>query len=71
METVPNTQKNELISNFEEKKQNDLDQKEINEILTRYYIWFMNKNNDEIQTVCRFWNQIFINQTSIFMEKRP
>ena len=67
METTLQIGKKETDPKFEKEKQNELDKTEINEIVSRHFIWFMNNNIDEFQMFCKFWNQTFINQSLLLM----
>ena len=43
------------------KKQSESDEARINEILSRYFTWFINNNIKEFQIFSKFWNQRFTN----------
>ena len=54
------TQQKKELHNVEVKeKQNKSDEPSINEMLSRYSIWFMKNNIEEFQMFCKFWNQRF------------
>jgi len=69
MKTILQQHKKE-IHNVEtnQKKQNESDEVRINEILSRYFIWFMNNNVEEYQMFFKFWNQKFMNQSSVLLK---
>ena len=61
MRTIPQRYKKEFYNvEFKKEKQNESDEMRINEMLSRYSIWFMKNNIKEFQTFCKFWNQQFI-----------
>lgn len=51
----------------ENKKENKSEEARVNEILSRYFAWFINNNIEEFQMFCTFWNQKITNQSSIFL----
>jgi len=40
-------------------KQNESEDTSINEILSKYSVWFMKNNMEDFQMLCKFWNQQF------------
>lgn len=50
-------------------KQDASDETGINEMLSRYFVWFTNNNIEEFQTFYKFWNQVVTNQLSPFLRK--
>ncbi len=50
-----------------QEKQSKSDEARVNEILIRYFAWYINNNIEEFQTFFKFWNQKFTNQSSVFL----
>jgi len=60
MRTIPQQHKKELYNvEFKKEKQNESNEVRVNEMLSRYSIWFMKNNIEEFQIFCKFWNQQF------------
>ena len=51
-----------------QEKQIESEEARINEILTRYFFWFMNNNIEEYNMFFKFWNQKFINQSTTLLK---
>jgi len=49
-----------------QEKQSETDEVRVNEILIRYFVWYINNNIEEFQTFFKFWNQKFTNQSSVY-----
>jgi len=49
-----------------QEKQNETDETRVNEILIRYFVWYINNNIEEFQTFFKFWNQKFTKQSSAY-----
>jgi len=67
MKAVLQQQKNELSNADIESGENKSEEARFNEVLSRYFVWFMNNNIEEFQKLCTFWNQRITNQSSIFL----
>ncbi len=52
-----------------ETKQIEPENSSINEILSRYFVWFTNNNIKEFQMFSKFCNQRFTNQASVFLRQ--
>lgn len=50
-----------------ETKPNESENTSINEIFSRYFIWFTKNNIEEFQMFSKFCNQRFTNQASVFL----
>lgn len=59
-------QQKEKIHEIDAKKEkhDTSDEARINEILSRYFVWFTNNNIEEFQTFYKFWDQVVTNQLS-------
>ena len=51
-------------------KKNKINETRAYEILSRYFIWFMNNNIEEFQMFSKFWSRAFLNHTSLFDHPR-
>ncbi len=71
MKTVLQQRKKELSDVNIESRENKSEDVRVNEVLSRYFIWFMNNNIEEFQKLCTFWNQRITNQSSIFLRQNP
>ena len=40
------------------------------DVLSKYFIWFMNNNIEEFQTFSKFWSYGILNQTMLFEKDR-
>ena len=63
METILQHKK---FDNTNVKKQDDSDKLAVNEIMSKYFVWFMNNNIEEFQKCCWFWAQRFTDQSQLF-----
>ena len=52
-----------------ETKQIEPENTSIDEILSRYFVWFTNNNIEEFQMFSKFCNQRFTDQTSVFLRQ--
>ncbi len=50
-----------------ETKQNEPENTSINEIFSKYFVWFTKNNIEEFQMFSKFCNQRFTNQASVFL----
>ena len=70
MKAVLQQQKNELSNADTERRiESKSEETRVNEVLSRYFVWFMNNNIEEFQKLCTFWNQKITNQSSIFFKQ--
>ena len=56
-------EKDECIQN---PKENSITQDRIDEIFSRYFIWFMNNNIEEFQIFSKFYREKFLNPNFLF-----
>ena len=69
MKAVLQQQKNERSNSDTERIESKSEETRVNEVLSRYFVWFMNNNIEEFQKLCTFWNQRITNQSSIFLRQ--
>lgn len=70
MKAVLQQRKKELSNlDMEKSKESRSEETKVNEILSRYFVWFLNNNMEEFQKICTFWNQKITNQSSIFLRQ--
>ncbi len=65
MEVTPQQYK-ELHSIEVKEKQKESNEAKINELLSSYFVWFMNNGIDEFRMFCKFWNKQFSNNQESF-----
>ena len=55
------------IQKVETNQEKHTEEARINEMLTRYFVWYMKNNIEEYNMFYKFWNQKFTNQSSAFL----
>ena len=56
--------------NSTEIQKNTLNETRVDEIISRYFIWFMNNNIEEFQMFSKFWSHGFLNHIPLFDNPR-